>query len=158
MNELASDGLLRLLVGEEGRTAAGIKKILTEYHKHSNTEAEKVIQSAITRGVVVETLNGKLFPSVKTNMFIEIANTRKRIERDQKKLSDELKELQEKCTHQGNLTYKYNGSSGNWDRNDSYWIEWHCKDCGKRWNTSQDNSYYQTEKQYPNSRRVQDGR
>lgn len=155
MVELASDGLLRLLVGEEGRTTIDIKKILTEYHKHSNKDAEKVLQSAIDRGILDLAESTKLVPSTKTNVFKEIAAIRERIERDQAKLADELHQLQEKCTHRGNLTHKYNGSSGSWDRaDDCYWITWTCHDCGKRWETSQDNAWHLENKVYPNSRRV----
>lgn len=41
------------------------------------------------------------------------------------------------CPHVG-LAYKYGASSGNYDLSvDSYWTDWHCQDCGKRWQTDQ---------------------
>lgn len=157
MTELASDGLLRLLIGEEGRAAIDIKQILMGYHKHSERDAEKVMQSALDRGILKLGDKLKLFPSDETTEFQKIKKTRERIELDMKALYVELESVQAKCTHQGDLTYKYQGSSGNWDRNDDcYWIEWRCQDCGKRWTTSQDDSWNLTNKVYPNSRRIRD--
>lgn len=47
-----------------------------------------------------------------------------------------LKTLRETCDHSGTVTYKYRGDSGNYDTSqDSYWIEWNCHDCDKRWLT-----------------------
>ena len=54
------------------------------------------------------------------------------------KLSNQLAVLQETCAHP-DVTKKYGGSTGNYDPSaDSYWIDWHCPDCGKRWTTDQD--------------------
>lgn len=45
---------------------------------------------------------------------------------------------QEACPHAA-PTYKYRGDTGNWDKSDDkYWIDWACTDCGKRWQTPQD--------------------
>lgn len=150
----STDGLLRLLVGEDGRNATELKKILVEFHSHTNASAEKLMQSAVERGVLELGDNLKLVVSKKTSVFVEIAKKREAIETKQDELRAELQDLQCKCTHQGNLTYKFCGSSGNWDRDDSYWIEWRCHDCGKRWTASQDNSYDLTNRVYPNSTRV----
>ena len=54
------------------------------------------------------------------------------------KLSIQLSELQELCTHP-DITKQYRGDTGNYDPSqDSYWINWHCPDCDKRWTTPQD--------------------
>ena len=52
------------------------------------------------------------------------------------KLGDEIKEIQDSCPHI-NLKYTRGGSSGNWDREDSYWFNFKCNDCGKKWTTEQ---------------------
>lgn len=49
----------------------------------------------------------------------------------------EIKEVQATCQHP-NADKKYCGSTGNYDpSNDSYWIDFHCQDCNKRWSTPQ---------------------
>lgn len=54
------------------------------------------------------------------------------------KLSDQLVDLQMVCTHP-DVTKQFRGDTGNYDPNaDSYWINWHCPDCDKRWTTDQD--------------------
>lgn len=54
------------------------------------------------------------------------------------KLYDQVAELQHECTHP-DVTKQYRGDTGNYDPSqDSYWINWHCPDCGKRWRTDQD--------------------
>lgn len=56
----------------------------------------------------------------------------------QMKLREELGELQLLCTHP-DVTKQYRGDTGNYDPSqDSYWINWHCPDCDKRWTTPQD--------------------
>jgi transposase-like protein len=66
----------------------------------------------------------------------------------------ELDQLEKECPHQ-DLTYKYGGSSGNWDKSDDkYWIDWKCHDCGKSWTTSQDNTWHLTRKVYPQAKQV----
>lgn len=83
-----------------------------------------------------------------------IKRMRERIEHKIDKLNKELENLQNVCTHR-DLTYKLRGDSGNWDRaDDAYWIEWHCHDCDKRWTTSQDNVWHQTNVVYPHAKRV----
>jgi hypothetical protein len=50
-----------------------------------------------------------------------------------KKITD----LQNLCPHE-NFEKKYCGDSGNYDpSNDSYWIDWKCIDCNKRFSTDQ---------------------
>ena len=48
-----------------------------------------------------------------------------------------IKELQDRCDHQAAVkTYK--GNTGNYDPSaDSYWIDWDCPHCGKKWTTDQ---------------------
>jgi hypothetical protein len=59
------------------------------------------------------------------------------ITKHQLKWDTEERILQEKCPHT-NVTKKYNGSTGNWDRSqDSYWIEYSCPDCKKFWTVEQ---------------------
>ncbi len=53
------------------------------------------------------------------------------------KLHDQLKELQAECQHP-NVNKEYKGDTGNYDPTcDSYWIDWRCPDCVKRWRTDQ---------------------
>lgn len=52
------------------------------------------------------------------------------------KLNASLEQLKETCSHYS-LRYRNQGSSGGWDSEGSYWIDWYCQDCEKRWNTGQ---------------------
>ena len=52
------------------------------------------------------------------------------------KWKQEYIQLQETCSHP-NAIGKKGGSTGNWDRDDSYWINYNCPDCEKRWMTDQ---------------------
>jgi transposase-like protein len=72
-----------------------------------------------------------------------VVKLEKEVAKAQKKLDD----FRNKCSHP-TLTYKNEGDTGSWDRNDSYWRVWKCHDCGKRWVTEQD---YKTEKKYPHA-------
>ena len=59
------------------------------------------------------------------------------IERNQIKWDQAEQDLQTVCTHP-NATKKHCSDTGNWDRSlDSYWTEWRCPDCDKRWTTEQ---------------------
>ena len=59
--------------------------------------------------------------------------------------------LQIACKHPA-PHMRYRGSSGNYDSSsDSYWIDWHCPDCDKRWLTDQGHEH--TSK-YPNAIKV----
>lgn len=53
-----------------------------------------------------------------------------------RQLQSEIAQIQENCPHQ-NLLYSFGGSTGSWDREDSFWIDFYCKDCEKRWQTDQ---------------------
>lgn len=69
----------------------------------------------------------------------DIKAKRLKLEKIVKVVNDSLNELKLKCDHSGNVVYNYCGNSGNYDRTqDSYWMEWHCRDCDKRWITDQD--------------------
>lgn len=86
--------------------------------------------------------------------MLTVKQKREMIESVEAELAGQLHSLQENCPHE-DLTYKYGGSSGNWDKSDdSYWIDWKCNDCYKTWTTSQDNSYHLTTVQYPNAKRI----
>jgi predicted RNA-binding Zn-ribbon protein involved in translation (DUF1610 family) len=55
------------------------------------------------------------------------------IDRREEKLADELAALQAICTHT-NVEKEYKSNTGNYDPTaDSYWIDFRCPDCGKRW-------------------------
>lgn len=77
----------------------------------------------------------------KESMQKKIAKAEDQIE----KAYSKLHELQESCPHYDSV-YKNRGSTGSWDRDDSFWREYECFDCGKKWQTDQ--SFTQDEK-YP---------
>lgn len=53
------------------------------------------------------------------------------------KIQNEIYALQDECTHP-NIDKQYKGSTGNWSKSDdSFWIEFKCLDCGKRWTENQ---------------------
>jgi hypothetical protein len=50
----------------------------------------------------------------------------------------QLKLIQEQCSHPEAARLKENkGSTGGWDRDESYWTEHHCFLCDKKWTTPQ---------------------
>jgi hypothetical protein len=52
-------------------------------------------------------------------------------------LNEQMAELKTMCQHP-NVDKKYRANTGNYDPSaDSYWIDWNCQDCGKRWMTDQ---------------------
>jgi hypothetical protein len=51
-----------------------------------------------------------------------------------------------KTCHHYHCTYVNKGSTGSWDRDDYYWREYECADCGDRWTTSQSR---EDEKKFP---------
>jgi len=55
----------------------------------------------------------------------------------------DIKAVQDEvCPHEG-LEGKYGGSSGNYDPScDSYWVDFKCSVCGKRWTEDQDQQRY----------------
>lgn len=53
------------------------------------------------------------------------------------KIAAKMLKLQSQCQHP-NVNKQYNGNIGNYDPTaDSYWIEFKCPDCDKRWNEDQ---------------------
>jgi hypothetical protein len=65
----------------------------------------------------------------------QVCRKRVALERQQAKVSEALALLRITCQHP-TPTFQYKGSSGNYDPSDnSYWMEWHCPDCGKKWTT-----------------------
>lgn len=86
---------------------------------------------------------------------VKIVEKRKKLETIINEANKAIKSLQETCDHSGNPVYSYHGSSGNWSKaDDEYWMEWHCKDCDKRWSTSQNNAWHLTKEVYPNAKQV----
>lgn len=73
-----------------------------------------------------------------------IVKKRIAIETKQKEWDQKLDALQKSCPHY-NSWYENKGSSGGWDRDDHYWRDYECEDCGKRWTTDQS---YAQEKKY----------
>ena len=59
------------------------------------------------------------------------------IKRKMQELNEVLTELQANCPHNTSV-YQACGSTGNWDREVSYWYDMLCYDCGKRWSHDQD--------------------
>lgn len=59
------------------------------------------------------------------------------IDRREEKLASEMAKLQATCQHP-DLIKKYDSNTGNYDPTaDSYWIEFRCPDCRKRWREDQ---------------------
>lgn len=58
------------------------------------------------------------------------------------RLESEIEKIQDNCDHK-NIIYKMDGSSGNWDRDDSYWYDIICLDCGLRYTNPQEYPYLQ---------------
>lgn len=59
------------------------------------------------------------------------------IDRKEEKLAQERATLQAECTHP-NVVKKYDANTGNYDPTaDSYWIDFTCPDCRKRWREDQ---------------------
>lgn len=54
----------------------------------------------------------------------------------QTRIKNEIENLQKECQHEVSV-FSAHGSSGHWDRDDSYWYEHYCYDCKKRWTTDQ---------------------
>jgi len=63
----------------------------------------------------------------------KIQRRRHTINKRMDKLYDELTALQESCPHE-NVDKEYQSDTGNWCKaDDSYWIDFKCQDCDKRW-------------------------
>lgn len=55
-----------------------------------------------------------------------------------------IQTIQDACEHpEGHLFYKACGSSGGWDYDASYWYEWKCTYCDRKWTTPQEHKYIQ---------------
>lgn len=62
-------------------------------------------------------------------------------------LYKEIKEVQAVCTHKG-LVGKYGADTGNYcSQDDSYWVDFTCPECGKKWTETQKEVRYQTSKE-----------
>lgn len=59
-----------------------------------------------------------------------------RLLEEKKKVYKKIHDLQESCPHYDSV-YKNRGSTGSWDREDFFWREYDCLDCGKHWQTDQ---------------------
>lgn len=64
--------------------------------------------------------------------------TKEHLEKEEKRIREELKELQENCPH-SNAVRKNRGDCGNilTGRDPSYWVHCSCPDCGKVWTEDQ---------------------
>jgi hypothetical protein len=89
-----------------------------------------------------------------SNRMRTIQEKREALELIIKNAYDTLGVLQNQCEHKGDLTYKYEGGGDGWSSADTFWMEWHCHECGKRWTTSQDNAFELTTKVHPNAKQV----
>lgn len=68
-----------------------------------------------------------------------MANIRERVEALSTQVADineEIGFIQDECPHETSV-YSAHGSTGNWDRDDSFWYDHYCYDCRKRWTTDQ---------------------
>lgn len=61
-----------------------------------------------------------------------------------------IKALQDTCSHSGSVTYEYQSGHDGWSTR----IDWHCKDCDKRWTTKQINSMHLITDVYPHAKQV----
>ena len=57
------------------------------------------------------------------------------------KAEAKLDALQDSCPHYDS-EYVNKGSTGSWDRDDSFWRDYTCNDCGKKWQTDQSYEMY----------------
>jgi len=77
---------------------------------------------------------------------MKVETKRKRIDAKLAKLHAELVELKQQCHdtgHGGVLTGKYGANTGNWSStDDSYWVDFHCPLCDKRWTEDQDDVWF----------------
>jgi len=68
---------------------------------------------------------------------MQVRRRRVNIEKKLAELEQRLAQLQETCTHPL-VDKKFGANTGNYDPSaDSYWINWRCPDCNKRWRTDQ---------------------
>lgn len=143
-------------IPEEGIDATSLKEKLSYLYVDVVTprEIETSMQAALESGDIVLGSKLRLFAKTAQDPYKQIANEVRIIKDKIETLQDELKAVQDKCDHKGNLTYKLWGSSGNYDPSaDYYGMDWRCEDCGKTWHTSQDNIWELTKVTYPNAKR-----
>lgn len=76
-----------------------------------------------------------------------IAKRRKAIKAKIREWSEKLTALEDSCPHYHSW-YENKGSTGSWDRDDHYWRDYECEDCGKRWTTDQG---IEQERKYPHA-------
>lgn len=77
----------------------------------------------------------------------DIAKRRRAIEAKINEWSNKLVALEDSCPHYHSW-YENKGSTGSWDRDDHYWRDYECEDCGKRWTTDQS---MEQERKYPHA-------
>jgi hypothetical protein len=86
-------------------------------------------------------------------LSLSVRKRRQKIE-DKHKIVDALFEnLQDSCPHVY-LRYVCWGSTGNWDREDSFGAYFHCPDCQKRLSTSQGQDMKDILKKYPHASKI----
>jgi len=61
------------------------------------------------------------------------------------KAEEKLEAIRDTCPHYDS-EYRNRGNTGSWDREDVFWREYECHDCGKRWQTDQ---AYENYAKYP---------
>lgn len=84
----------------------------------------------------------------------QILEKKKLLNKEISNLQDELISLRDSCNHH-NLRYKYDGTDSGWDYDASYWVDWFCPDCEKRWTTAQAYDLIKkTQKEYPNAKEI----
>jgi len=89
-----------------------------------------------------------------TELADKIRARRKRLALAYDFIAKEEASIEADCPHE-TLTYKYQGDTGNWCKaDDSYWIDWKCDDCDKRWQTTQDDSWCLTKVVYPHAKEI----
>jgi hypothetical protein len=56
-----------------------------------------------------------------------------RLQVREQKIHQEIIALHSECPH-ADLVSKPGANTGNWDMySDSYWVDYHCQDCDRRW-------------------------
>ena len=74
--------------------------------------------------------------TLKLNAREEIQTRRAHIEAQYEALAAEEAALKILCAHPA-VEKKYDGDGGSYYDPPTYWINWTCPDCGKRWTTDQ---------------------
>lgn len=93
----------------------------------------------------------KTRPTKKELQLLEVADNvtkrRQAIELKIQQWQTKLEEVQNTCPHY-RCFYENKGSTGSWDRDDSFWRNYECLDCGKVWTTDQS---IQQDRKYPHA-------